>query len=546
MADRTLFICFFISIVRFSYGDIDYSMNGTVYYTAGKYRIAFGVLDVDHGVAYGVYQDAIQTNGWGKLDIVSGTGSAAKYSDQTIMFAAGYLEGALTAKRINENYVNSYDVCFRKSPESLVEKIKAWFDDQEKWMRDQITKRSGNSPLWRQMRNIIAQYDGLIAGYTDHPATEKALTKFAFQLLNGIGDFETIRDALNPGDLPNWDKMTKDEISAKVGRGAHCSALIKLLPGYENIFAGHSTWFSYAATMRIYKYYLFNLRDSSQAAKWMSFSSYAGYLVSLDDFYIMDSGLVMLQTTNGVFNTSLLKFVSSSSLLAWHRVRLANLMAHSGKEWSDVYKQYNSGTYNNQYMLLDLKKVELKNTLHNGALWIVEQIPGLVVSSDQTEILRAGYWPSYNVPFHEQIYNLSGYPEFVKKHGLSHSYQLAPRAEIFRRDQGKVTDMASMKRILRYNDFPHDPYSDKNPYNSICGRGDLLIPSDSSPSGCYDTKVTDYSMAKDLIADAISAPTYQGLPVFCWSNFSFPIKHVGLPDCYDFDFVTMKPTIKLH
>ena len=38
-------------------------------------------------------------------------------------------------------------------------------------------------------------------------------------------------------------------------------------------------------------------------------------------------------------------------------------------------------------------------------------------------------------------------------------------------------------------DFPHDPYSDKNPVNSICARGDLLIPSDSRPSGCYDTKV---------------------------------------------------------
>ena len=38
-------------------------------------------------------------------------------------------------------------------------------------------------------------------------------------------------------------------------------------------------------------------------------------------------------------------------------------------------------------------------------------------------------------------------------------------------------------------DYPHDPYSDKNPYNSICSRGDLLIPSDRSPDGCYDTKV---------------------------------------------------------
>ena len=27
----------------------------------------------------------------------------------------------------------------------------------------------------------------------------------------------------------------------------------------------------------------------------------------------------------------------------------------------------------------------------------------LVVSGDQTEILRAGYWPSYNVPFYEEV-----------------------------------------------------------------------------------------------------------------------------------------------
>ena len=43
------------------------------------------------------------------------------------------------------------------------------------------------------------------------------LTKFAFQLFNGIGDFLTIRDVLNPKELPKWDKMTKDEILAKVG-----------------------------------------------------------------------------------------------------------------------------------------------------------------------------------------------------------------------------------------------------------------------------------------------------------------------------------------
>ena len=29
-----------------------------------KYRIAFGALDVDQGVAYGIHQDTIQTNGY--------------------------------------------------------------------------------------------------------------------------------------------------------------------------------------------------------------------------------------------------------------------------------------------------------------------------------------------------------------------------------------------------------------------------------------------------------------------------------------------------
>ena len=49
-----------------------------------------------------------------------------------------------------------------------------------------------------------------------------------------------------------------------------------------------------------------------------------------------------------------------------------------------------SGTYNNQYMIIDLKKVVLGEKIMDGALWVVEQIPTLVKSGDQTQILRAG------------------------------------------------------------------------------------------------------------------------------------------------------------
>ena len=39
-------------------------------------------------------------------------------------------------------------------------------------------------------------------------------------------------------------------------------------------------------------------------------------------------------------------------------------------------------------------------------------------------------------------------------------------------------------------DYAHDPYSDNNPYNAICSRGDLLQTGDSSPNGCYDSKAS--------------------------------------------------------
>ena len=38
-----------------------------------------------------------------------------------------------------------------------------------------------------------------------------------------------------------------------------------------------------------------------------------------------------------------------------------------------------------------------------GTLWVVEQIPGLVVSADATGALARGYWASYNVPYFDEV-----------------------------------------------------------------------------------------------------------------------------------------------
>merc|ERR1719356_1850010 len=90
---------------------------------------------------------------------------------------------------------------------------------------------------------------------------------------------------------------------------------------------GHSSWFDFAHTNRIFKTYKFNFNHPSTKAPIMSFSSYPGFLESLDDFYMMSSGLGMTQTSNEVFETSLYDLIKPQSLLAWQRVRLANRLS---------------------------------------------------------------------------------------------------------------------------------------------------------------------------------------------------------------------------
>jgi hypothetical protein len=163
---------------------------------------------------------------------------------------------------------------------------------------------------------------------------------------------------------------------------------------------------------RIYKHYKFG--DLVQ-----SFSSYPGYLYSFDDFYMLSSGLTVIETTNNIFNQNLYDKVHPYSLLAWQRVRVANELSKNGKEWFENVRQYNSGTYNNQYMVVDYKLFTPGKELPDNLLWVIEQIPGLVVGEDRTSDVRRGHWPSYNVAFFKEIYVESGYPEIVaQKVGL--------------------------------------------------------------------------------------------------------------------------------
>lgn len=232
-------------------------------------------------------------------------------------------------------------------------------------------------------------------------------------------------------------------------------------------------------------------------------------------------------------------------------MRISHNVAKSGEEWFEAFRTHASGTYANQYMVVDFSRFTPGQPLRDGTLWVVEEMPGLVVGADQTDALARGYWPSYNVPFYKEVYARSGYAGADL--GTDGSYELARRAQIFRRDHNTVTDIPSFKRILRYANYS-DPVALRNgsvDYSAaICMRGDLAKSGTGKPDGCYDTKVTSARTGfATLAAEVVNGPSSsassmlgngEGYAPFRWRPADNHT-HDGLPAVYNFGFVSVRP-----
>jgi hypothetical protein len=557
-------------------------LQSTLYSNGASTKLRPGLPsagDMNPWVAFVKYTDANETkSNFGQLYIE--TNRAMSNNDQT--FGAGYVEGSLTAERIWQHYQNM--LCQVDCDGNIPQDLRDFFSAQDAWVRTQVQTLGATDPYWAFVSLLVSQFDGMKQGYREseflaaNPAS--AIDDFGFGMLNALGDLFDIEPALaQEGSLrsvegsalrgrPDFDGMSYAQMQDYMNKQGHCSAFIKLTDDMSDIYFGHSSWFVYSAMLRIYKTYTWNLQDGGVLAAPVtttSFSSYPGMLSSLDDFYMMkETRMSMVQTTNNIFNSSLWDLVVPQSLYAWQRIRSANQLATSGPEWAELVGRYNSGTYNNQYMVLDGKLFVPQNALPSNTLTVVEQIPGLVVSGDATNELEKGYWGSYNVPYHKEIYDKSGYGGVDAKGGftLYTQYQQAPRAKIFRKNNGfnwdsGETDAAAhqlknMQHVLRANEYLTDPLADGSPWNAICARGDLDSAS-PYPGGGYDTKVSSMIMAgfvqgqeheakahsSGMRASIVNGPTSQNLPPFRWSTSGLDTAenpHYGQPDTFDFEF----------
>ncbi len=496
--------------------------------------------DEDIYVAQAFYTDSLNETGWDKLSISTNS----MFNDELQAEAAGRLEGELTQDRIYNHFLNL------KDEYNISENISDFFQKQESFVFESIEKEGKKDPMLYNAYLIKIQYNAIMEQYNSVANVSEQLTKDDFHLMNYVAELIDLSQKFKVEKYGKTDysKMSNKEFMEDFFRRTHCSALIKIKNDLSDIYFGHNTWNSYYSAIRIFKEYNFNYNNRWIISKNIIFSSYPATLSSLDDFYVTSHGLIVMETTNAFYNDTMYDVVVPESLFTGERVMIANRISNSSKEWADNFVKYNSGTYNNQFMALDKNKVDLVNrTIDYDAFYIVEQIPGFTKINNVTQFMKFGYWSSFNVPYDKEIFAKSEIQKVIDERpeaASSLDYDKCARTKIFRREQSSADSLEGFMKLMRFNNYTIDPYSEGDPSLTIASRADLRV-NGSSCHGAYDAKIgalSEFANNGTIKVHIISGPTWndeEGIKPFNWTEAPEGCNnhsHELLPEVMQFDW----------
>ena len=470
-------------------------------------------------------------------------------------YGAGIVEGILTAELIHSHWLNTVkDYCEGDTMKDICPKINDYRQKNIEWVTSMIdyycpSKNSDPNkctPYWHQMALYFIQIGGLEKGYEHAVALGRvpAIPKGDFYFMNMVGDLKDLVRVMGGEYSPVFD----------ITGGS--SAFIKLLPSNQDLMIAHATANSYQTMLRIIKKYNFGYHLSPHhtgliPGQIMVFSGYPGMVHSGDDFTLMpQSGLTTSATTIVNFNDETLwnHVKPENQIVEGARATVANRLAMFGREWTELFSRMNSGTNNNQWVVINYKLFNPGDEhLPNGLFWVLEQIPGYVHAEDMTHVLgKQTYWSSYNIPYFHHINKMSNYTELVDKYGEWFDYNKTPRALIFHRNHTKVVDISTLMQLVQYNHHQEEPLSTCShcspqfyAQNAISARNDLKK-KDAPGHGCHggiDAKATNSKLMREGQLFAISGPTTNNndLPAFQWSKFDDKTcLHHGQPDMWNF------------
>lgn len=543
----------------------------------------------------GHFCDAIATVGQARM--VLKTVENEEATDADYFYALGFAEGYLTAKRIVQQIFN---VVWSQPKHNT--RVYDFLITQYNFMRTNARQKSRSDPFWFQVGLQLARLDGMTDGIKARQQEVSAamvkpkkdvedsiwpfylITSMDLYGLNAVSELdEIIASFAHPGEhvavtrFTDLDDNTRASLAEsdlilqehEMAEKTKCSALVKLVHANDtekiDLIASHNTWTSYGEMLRIYKTFSFpHVEHHSFKNKRMSMSSYPGYMSSTDDWITLpETGLLITETTNECISKHRLReFVVPNSVTTNIRGLIASVMSSSGSEWFDHFSSENSGTYNNQWIIVDFAKFDSwkratdQTEIPNNVLWIGEQAPGLIISKDMTDhLFETSFWASYNRPFFSEIANVSGYTSAIRLKGEWFHHQKCPRARMFAALESAVQDIESMKSIMTLNRYDRMNasylHTHNCPKNQIAGRYDVdahLRPNSQDDKKCgpvmaygaLDCKITSTEMMKNDSSLMMSGPAWNNsVAAFNWSQLPgfAQVAHWGHPEMWNFGFL---------
>jgi len=533
-------------------------------------------------ISWGHMVDDLSKDGWIRLYL--DTTTSPRVSNGVKMYAAGYLEGLLTAARISQFYSNFYQTALMDvNNEQAIVRIKQLFKDEIDFLKRKTNFHGGAmseeplDPYWKHARYLFMQLWGIKDGYNFMATTNRVNTLDLIDMfiINSHGELPELLQAYTPKaatdrkafqkaflgllqkgrtSLPGISSAAADrDWEQRVAKRGRCSALVRLTSSMRDLFVGHTTWSDYGKMTRIFKYYTFRLTNAFTAAETVVHSSYPGCVGSTDDFYMLSSGLAVMDTSLEILNplvyNRVADFPSNPHLPDFMRVMIANRLARTGAHWVSILAGMNTGTNNAQWMVVDYNLFQPGLPIQDNTLWVMEQVPGLIRQGDLSQHLqRVGYWASYNRPYFSETRELTGHAAAEAQYGSLYSWASGPRATIFQRVASGAESGHDMRSIMNRNNFPSEDVLPSEPGHAVSARMDL-DEVNHIPNGGIDAKVTSRCLFRAQQCQAISGPSHVVQPVFAWGHNDtqfFPgWPHLGLPDLWNFDWVQMTPSGKL-
>ncbi|KAF4679367.1 hypothetical protein FOZ63_007967, partial [Perkinsus olseni] len=319
-----------------------------------------GARDGQAGLVNATWMDTQETTGTGRLVISTNHHPGA--TDRDFFYAMGLVEGYLTCRRVIQHMYNMIWSKPRRDPRAYT-----FLNSQYMFMREQAAEKHGDDPFWFNVRMQLARLDGMMEGLVrrqQHAIRDKEVgfeswaympvTFLVLYELNSNSEIGEIESAVTT-EVQKEDPLRISRYP--MAEETKCSALIKLT--HDDLIVSHNTWTTYTEMLRVYKSFSFpHVQHSSIRSRQLSMSSYPGYFSSTDDWLIThDTQLAITETTTESVSVRLLQEkVRPLSVTTVIRSVVATLMAAGGRDWYNTFSRHNSGTYNNQWMIVDFNQ----------------------------------------------------------------------------------------------------------------------------------------------------------------------------------------------